>query len=218
MTFPLVVTDPCGAKTRSREGTCKNPKVRGGKRCRMHGGAGLVGPLNPNWKGGRHTTRLPQRLLEVAAEADSDKELHSLRETIIVTDARLSDLLVRVDSGESGAMWRKLREALKEYEKAETIKDPEGKVYWWGEIHSLITFGANDYDAWDEVHAVVDRLTKLKAQERKRIIDAHMVISAQEVVTMFSALLAVVDEHVVDREIMSRISRDGSRILRGIAG
>ncbi len=150
-----------------------------------------------------------------AENAANDQELSSLREAIIVTDSRISDLLKRVDTGESGAMWRKLRDALKEHDKAERLKDAELKVYWWGEIHDLITYGSQDYDAWDEVHSVIDRQTKLLVNERKRIMDLHQVIESNEVLGLFSALLSVVNDNVPDRMAMSRISREAQRLIRG---
>ena len=43
--------DFCGARTRAG-GECRSRPVRGRKRCRMHGGASLRGPLHPNYRHG----------------------------------------------------------------------------------------------------------------------------------------------------------------------
>jgi hypothetical protein len=51
-------TPQCGAKTRSGE-PCRRSPVRGGVRCRLHGGAlgsgAPTGERNGNWKGGRYS-------------------------------------------------------------------------------------------------------------------------------------------------------------------
>jgi hypothetical protein len=40
--------------------------------------------------------------------AIADEELMSLRSEIAVIDVRITDLLMRADSGESGRLWRQL--------------------------------------------------------------------------------------------------------------
>jgi hypothetical protein len=90
----------CGAKTRNG-GTCKQPALPNG-RCHYHGGKSLAGIASPTYKEGKYSKHLPQRMREAYALAIDDPQLLEQREQIGIIDARLIDLLARVDTGESG--------------------------------------------------------------------------------------------------------------------
>ena len=97
----------CGAKTRDGD-PCRAWPLKGHTRCRMHGGRSLRGPAHPAFRSGRYSKVLPSRLLAQYRAAEKDPELTSLRGELALVDARLADLLTRVDSGESGAIWQAL--------------------------------------------------------------------------------------------------------------
>lgn len=59
----------CGAKTRSGS-PCNNPPVKGGRRCRMHGGKSLKGTDSPTWKHGLYSKYAGESLKEVLAELE----------------------------------------------------------------------------------------------------------------------------------------------------
>lgn len=89
----------CGATTR-RATTCKNPAMANG-RCRMHGGASLKGTDLPQFKSGRYSKSLPDRLVGRFQEALSDEERHDLRDEIALAEAKIFDLLSGMARGES---------------------------------------------------------------------------------------------------------------------
>src|SRR3954465_9212974 len=96
----------CGAKTRSGAPCRTRPMPNG--RCRMHGGKSLAGPASPSFTTGRHSKYLPRRLLARYQEMAHDAELLALRDEIALIDARIADVLGRVESGESSRIWREL--------------------------------------------------------------------------------------------------------------
>lgn len=100
-------TMQCHAKTRSGA-PCRGQAMLNG-RCRMHGGATPAGVALPHFRTGRRSRDLPARLAARYQEARSDPQLLELREGIALVDARIADLLARVDAGESGARWRALQ-------------------------------------------------------------------------------------------------------------
>lgn len=203
----------CGAKT--REGTpCKRWAMPNG-RCSKHGGKSLSGIAHPNYQHGRRTQRLPKRMLEDAMAAYSDPELASMREDIVVMDARINDLIDRVSNGESGEAWRRLREAFAEHRKAERTGDADKARYWWYEIEDLITAGVADYDAWDEVTKAMTMREKLIAAEQRRLVANGQMISADRALAIFGRLMQAIRENVHDRQALANISRVAYTLVSG---
>src|SRR4051794_20502728 len=93
----------CGARTRSGD-PCRRSASQNG-RCRNHGGASLPSIASPTLRTGRYSKDIPTRMAARYQEAQADPELLMLRDEIALLDSRLSDVLSRVDSGESGAVW-----------------------------------------------------------------------------------------------------------------
>lgn len=98
----------CGAKKRGKDETCQNPAMPNG-RCRLHGGKSLKGAMQPAFKTGRYSKSLPTRLAARYEELAADPELLNIRDEILVLRARLSDLLSKVDTGESEASWERVQ-------------------------------------------------------------------------------------------------------------
>jgi hypothetical protein len=71
---------------------------------------------------------------------------------IALTDSRLQDLLGRVDSGESGRVWRELKAAWTLFKQAREAGDPEGMRLHLVTLESLLNRGVADYAAWEAVH------------------------------------------------------------------
>jgi hypothetical protein len=87
----------CGAKT--RKGTpCQNPAMKNG-RCRMHGGATPRGTDLPQFKSGRYSKSLPDKLAGRYEEALSDEERHDLRDEIALAEAKIFDLFSGMKRG-----------------------------------------------------------------------------------------------------------------------
>jgi hypothetical protein len=211
---PLNESNPikrCGAKTRSGKTCCKFP-VAGRERCRLHGGATPVGVASPHFKTGRHSKYIPERLAERYQEALADGELLALREEIALVDARLADLLGRVDTGESGLFWRQARAALNGYNKAVAEKkDVEAATYLF-ELRQIIDKGIEDYSAWAEVHAVLEQRRRLVESETKRLSQMQQFITAEKAMALIASLTDIIKRHVTDRAALAGISADLIRL------
>jgi hypothetical protein len=204
----------CGAKTRNG-GTCRQAALENG-RCHYHGGKSLAGIASPTFKTGRYSKVLPARLTGRYEEAQSDGELLALRDEVALTDARLSDLLSRVDTGESGALWAALGKAYQDLQDAQYISDPKkrGSVMaaLMGEIGALITQGQGDYQAWHEVGAVLEQRRRLVESERKRLVEMQQTLTVEKAMLMIGAIGGIIKAHVADRTILSKISADISAL------
>src|SRR5262249_52499599 len=101
----------CRAKSKRSQERCKRWATPGREVCRMHGGRTLIGLAAPRLKTGRYSKFLPIRLAADYERAAHDPELLSLRHELAVVEARIIDLLGRVDTGEAGGLWHRARVA-----------------------------------------------------------------------------------------------------------
>src|SRR5437667_9187740 len=116
------ITRLCGAKTRKGP-PCANPAMENG-RCRMHRGKAVKGIAHPNFKTGKYSKYLPERMLARYQEAQSDPNLIELRGEVALTDTFLADQLSKLDRGESGELWERLQDAFNDFQSARMAGDP----------------------------------------------------------------------------------------------
>ena len=196
----------CGAKTR-QGGVCKQPALPNG-RCHYHGGKSLAGLASPTYQTGRYSKVLPARLAGRYAEAQADAALLELRGDIALTDARLADLLGRVDTGESGALWSRLMQARTDlllYRRAgDTVKTAEAL----NALLDLVGQGHADYRAWAEVGQVVEQRRRLVESERKRLVEMQQTLTVEKAMLLIGAIGGIIKAHVQDRHVLSAISND----------
>lgn len=179
-------------------------------RCRIHGGATPSGLAHPQTKTGRYSKHLPTRLAASYAEAQSDQQLLELREDIALLDARLADVLARVDTGESGAIWRRLVQAKGDYHKAKA-KDKDHALDL---LLGLIEEGAADYAAWEDVRALLDQRRRTVESERKRLVEMQQTITAERAMLLIGAISGIIRAHVTDPTQLAGIAAD----LAGLVG
>src|SRR5215216_2176358 len=114
--MPLPAKNLCGAKTRSG-GECRQPAMANG-RCRMHGGRSPRGLAHPSFKTGRFSRSIPSRLSHSYEEALADPRKLELDNELALLICRNEELLATLHSGESSALWKRLRNAKREMDKA----------------------------------------------------------------------------------------------------
>src|ERR671916_1968189 len=126
----------CGAKTRNGT-SCRREPCRNG-RCPNHGGKSLGGIASPRLTHGRYSRSLPAQLAARYTAAQHDPELLSLRDELALLDARIADVLSRVDSGESGQLWQHLRGLNAELDTARCTGDRDALVEVLSELQATI--------------------------------------------------------------------------------
>ncbi len=191
--------------------------------CQVHGGATPRGIASPHYKDGRYSKVLPLRLSPRYEASRQDAALLEMHEEIALVDARLADLLARVDTGESGALWRNLMAAREELLARRKASDTLGQMAALNLIMELISQGHADYRAWGEVAAVLEQRRKLVESERKRLVETQQMITTEQAMVLIQALLASVKEHVSDRATLSAIQNkfisitghDDQRVIDG---
>jgi hypothetical protein len=195
----------CGAKTKHDGTPCERSPVRGRTRCRVHGGKTPVGPACKHYRVGRYSRYLPERLRERYEQAEGDAELLSLRSEIALTDARLADLLSRVDTGESGQRWASLAKAYEEFKVYRLARDVPKMNVALAKIELNIEQATDDRAAWAEIGALVEQRRKLVESEAKHVIMHRQMLSTEEAMALMHRVVDVVTRHVTDRQALSSI-------------
>lgn len=200
----------CGAKTRSGA-PCKRASSANG-RCNLHGGKSLSGVASPRFSSGRYSKYLPVQLLSRFLEAQTDGALLELRDELALIDARIVDVLGRVDNGESGSLWLELERVCKEFDRAKECGDSGAVVRAGERIVQVVSRGHSDSEAWREVLGLVERRRKLVESERKRMVEAGQMVSVEQAMVLVCAIGDSVRRNVQDRTALAAISADIRRL------
>jgi hypothetical protein len=206
----------CGAKTRSG-GTCKRAAMPNG-RCNLHGGKSPKGIESPSFKHGRYSKYLPSRLAARYTEAQQDPALLELRAEIALIDTRLTDVLERLDKGESGALWTLIASEFDKFKKAQVVKDTDEARSALSALDSLFTEGIGDYAAWKEVSELVEQRRKLVESERKHEVETQQMLSTEQALSLIGSIHETIRRHVADSAARQLIAADLARLVGDAPG
>ena len=196
----------CQATGKATKEQCRRRAVTGWKVCVVHGGKSLSGAAHPNFKTGKYSSVLPKRMSEAYEASQTDEMLLALTHEIHLLDARLADLLAKVDSGESGTVWQRLTAANAELNRARTANDNDQIVATIREIQGLISRGSHDSAAWAAVERVVQQRRRLVESERKRAVELGTIMTSAQAMVAFHRLFVVIREVVHDRDALQRLT------------
>ncbi len=206
----------CGAKTRSGK-PCKNPLVRGSRRCRMHRGTQPKGAASPSFKHGRYSKHLPTRLAARYEEALHDPQLLEQKAEIGLLDARLADLLGQVETGAGADLWKEIRSTYGDLRQALVEGDNAGVSMAMVGLDRQLKRIGHDQAAWREIYGLVEQRRKLVESERKHRLQERLVLTVEEAMWHLSALTDAVRKHVSDRDKLAAIYADYDRLTAGQA-
>jgi hypothetical protein len=180
--------------------------------CYMHGGKSLKGAASPTFKHGKHSKYLPVRMVAAYQASLNDPELLDLNQSIALIDARLVDLLSRVDSGEPGKLWLALRKSVTELQAAIYAKDGKGMLDPLAVLDELTRQGASDYAAWGEIGKLLDDRRKHVETQQRVELQGERAVSATELMTFMAAVLSLIQTTVSDKQERIKIA-DGIQRL-----
>ncbi len=202
----------CGAKNRQGE-PCQRWTLAGRTRCRLHGGKSLVGSACPQYRSGRYSAYVPERLREQYEQAEDDAELLSLRSELALTDTRLIDLLARVNTGESGQLWADLRRAHREFTGAKRGRDVARMYTTLARMEQLIDSAVDDHQAWAEIGELIEQRRRLVESEQKRMVMLNQMMTKEEALLMTRQLVDIMTRHVTDKQVLSAVIVDMQRLV-----
>jgi hypothetical protein len=194
----------CGAKNRQGE-PCQRWSLAGRNRCGLHGGKTPAGPACANYRTGRYSAYVPARLRARYEQAEGDTELLSLRGEIALTDARLIDLLARVNTGESGQLWARLKKAHGEFKVTRLARDVPKMNVALAKIEALLDSATQDHATWAEIGELIEQRRRLAESESKRLVTLEQMMTAEQAMTLAHRVIDIVTRHVSDRQVLSAI-------------
>lgn len=168
---------------------------------------------SPTYKTGRYSRDLPQRLRERYEQASADGDLLVMREDIALLDARLSDLLARVETGESGAAWNEAQAQLLAVRVAIKSGDARAMGAALDALSAAIRRGQADYLAWDEIKQALALRRRLVESERKRLVQLSQMITTEQAMVLVTAIVSLVHDNVTDRDALTAISNGIRRLV-----
>lgn len=189
-------------------------------RCYGHGGRAQTGAANGQHSNGdsaarlrrhgRYDPYLPERLLERFEAAETDPDILSVRGEMALMTVRIQDVIDRLDQGESGELWSRLREMTAQY-RAE--QDLSVKAQILADIFQAIYRGAEEYLGWQEVQRLAESRRRLSETEQKRMVQLRQYMTAEQAMYLTSSLADIVVRNVTDPVALDRIRREFAGIL-----
>ena len=187
--------------------------LAGRTRCGLQGGKSLTGKACPRYRSGRYSAYVPERLRERYEAAEDDAELLSLRSELALTDARLMDLLARVNTGESGQLWADLRRAHREFTGAKRGRDVARMYTTLARMEQLIDSAVDNHQAWAAIGELIEQRRKLAESEAKRMASLHQMMTKEEALLMAHQVIDIMTRHITDKQVLSAIIVDMQRMV-----
>ena len=179
-----------------------------GLRCKFHGGKSLKGSASPRFVSGRWSKYMPLHLLEKYHEAAQDTELLAVRQDIAMLDARIADLLGRVDTGLSAEIFEEAGKALNAYKTAKAAHDAVNAKVHMRTLEQLIFKGKTDYAAWEDVRRLMEQRRKLIETEMRRLEKMQQFITAEEVAALISAIGHTAKRVIKDPQVLNEFTTE----------
>jgi len=210
----------CGKHLRGSEPPryCQNDCSKGRTTCILHGGKTPRGIASPHFKHGRHSgviRHLPVHLQEAAQELRESSELVSLKDALTIQGVRAIELLDRLS--ETKDISKQLALALKALKNLRKAKDAEATNEAMDELETVLEEGVDSSKmlelTWLDLRALVQEQTKTVAVEHKRAIDARMVLTQEQAVSLMVAILAILKQEIKDEPTLRKVNEGILRLL-----
>lgn len=186
----------CIAKAKKTQEQCKLNALPQTTVCKYHGGLTPRGRDSIHWKHGKYSKHLPSKVIPRYEAALGDPELMSLRHDIAVTEARLTELMEKIDSGEAGEVWDNLRKAGGKFDKAYKSGDSDALLKAVEIIRGLVSTGCDEYTAYREIQSAQEHRRRMTETENKMLISKQQMISTEQFMQVVQVILEVIQRHV----------------------
>ena len=184
----------------------------------MHGGATPRGVASPHFKHGRYSQVIPVRLAAAYDQARTDDDLLALRDEATVLQARIGELLMRVEAGDSRSFWTEAQAALNDMEAAHTARDAVALDAAFDRLRMTFRTARGDEMIWGEVQTTIEALRKVSESERKRLIEMQAMVTVDEVMAFAAALTSVMQQQARDPATLGAIQAGMQRVFEARRG
>lgn len=206
-----------GGRKRSDGKPCGSTYVKANGLCKMHGGSARRGAEHPLFKHGRSSMvfkELPKKFHDAYMASLTDPDILSLRDDIAISDARVAELLARLDTSESSDRWLQVGAAMTfiTTELAKTDPDLNEVEDSVTQIQNLVKNALADERTWRDLRTQTQHRRKLVDAERQRLKDLHAYLTAEEALTLVARLTDAIIRHVEDKAALSAILLEVKRL------
>jgi hypothetical protein len=212
--IPKIPKRPCTAMSKRTKQPCRDHAMKGCKVCYHHGGRSLVGEANPSFSHGRYSQFLPTRLAAKYAAAERDPKLLSLQSELALLDARLADVLSRVDTGEHRERWQALQETYAMLQEARRRGDDRAAAAALKTLGVHINGAIEDYQAWAHIASLIEQRRKLTETEHKRLVTSQQMINSTEAMVLIARLTDITSKAVLG--IAKRLSGEALAVAPAV--
>jgi len=186
----------CTAHKRKTGERCRAIAVKGSTKCKFHGGRSISGVAHPSYKTGRYSKVLPEALAARAEQARTNPRLLSLDDDIATNEARLATLFAGLEAGDVGAPWQALRQALDAFSAARATGNTAQMGEHFAAMQRLVTLGADQLTAWEEIRKHWELGRKLKETEVKTLHTMQQMVTAQQMMLVLTRMVQTFAEAV----------------------
>lgn len=151
---------------------------------------------------------VPARYRERFFEATDSNDRLNNSQQISLIDLRISMLLERIDTAESGARWQECRAAMREFTVAMQSGEPSQVSAALTALNASINRGVNDYHNWQEIFDSIEVRRRVTETEVRRIKAAEEFISTSEAFEIITLIAESVNRHVQDANAKALIQAD----------
>lgn len=172
-------------------------------------------------RAGKYSKYAPARLLERYEAALTDPEYGSLRDSVALVDARISELLEAYGEGSSTEIWSQLIDSWMDFTRAISNGDTTRQTILLGHIDQLIRQGSTIEKTWNDIGNALEARRKLVDTDMRNRVAASQNITVEQALALVSMMLEVMKESAykyADEEVAKRILYDtGSAYQRAIS-
>lgn len=136
-----------------------------------------------------------------------------MRADVALVDARLSELVEHVDTGEAASTWTTLQDTHAEFMVARATSDLPAMGAALNELGDLIERGASEQVVWREIGETLDRRKRLVESERKRLVEMNQMITSERAMILLAAVVSIIKRNVDDRKVLASISAEIGKLL-----
>ncbi len=185
-------------------GRCRNAVRHGWTVCRNHGAGSPDRPGGRPVTIGRHSQHLPKRFLENYEQYLNDPDYLVMRSEMALLDARMGEILEKLDDAVSDNAWMQVRRALSLLKTKDRLS-PDEVMDLTGYLEEALEMTATEAEVWDEVTGLIEARRKVADTERRRITEAQKYLTYDEAHAMMALFVNAVTETVKDESIRTQI-------------
>lgn len=191
---------------------CRQPVRAGWTVCSYHGAGTSDRPAGRPPTTGIYSRHLPTRYMQDYEDSLNDPNSLSMRNAMALLDARLGELLQKLETADSISAWNRVAVCASMLFK---LLDSENNDNVLGQIREVaelladaVTNHRDDRAAWGELIGIVDERRKVADVERRRIEAAKKYLTLPEANAMMAFFVSSVMRHCSSPQERARISED----------